>query len=54
MHWAAHGNTAAEIIHARADADKPNMGLTSWMGDKPPKLIPRLRKTTLQRKNLMF
>lgn len=27
MHWATHGHTAAEIIHARADADKPLMGL---------------------------
>jgi len=30
MHWAAHGHTAAEIIAARADATRPNMGLTSW------------------------
>jgi hypothetical protein len=29
MHWATHGHTAAEIIHARADADKPLMGLLS-------------------------
>lgn len=27
MHWAAHGQTAAEVIHARADASKPQMGL---------------------------
>lgn len=27
MHWAAHGHTAAEIIHARADATQPFMGL---------------------------
>lgn len=27
MHWAAHGHTAAEVIHARADASKPFMGL---------------------------
>ena len=27
MHWAAHGRTAAEVIHARADAEKPFMGL---------------------------
>ena len=33
MHWAAHGHTAAEIIHTRADATKPNMGLTCWTGD---------------------
>ncbi|MCE1188269.1 MAG: virulence RhuM family protein [Ignavibacteria bacterium] len=30
MHWAIHGHTAAEIIHSRADATKPNMGLTTW------------------------
>ena len=27
MHWATHGHTAAEIIHARADAGQPLMGL---------------------------
>ncbi|HEX9783745.1 MAG TPA: virulence RhuM family protein [Opitutaceae bacterium] len=27
MHWATHGHTAAEVIHARADAAKPFMGL---------------------------
>ncbi len=27
MHWATHGHTAAEIIHARADAGKPLMGM---------------------------
>ncbi len=30
MHWAAHGHTAAEVVASRADADQPNMGLTSW------------------------
>lgn len=34
MHWATHGQTAAEVIAARADAAKPNMGLTSWAGSK--------------------
>ncbi len=37
MHWAAHGHTAAEVIHQRADAAKPNAGLTSWHGAKPHK-----------------
>jgi len=37
MHWAAHGHTAAEVIHERADADKPNMGLMTFKGDKPKK-----------------
>ncbi|MFO0492797.1 MAG: RhuM family protein, partial [bacterium] len=32
MHWAAHGHTAAEVIARRADAAKPNMGLTNWPG----------------------
>lgn len=32
MHWAAHGRTAAEIIYDRADAGKPNMGMTNWTG----------------------
>ena len=35
MHWAAHGQTAAEVIARRANADKPNMGLTSWKGSRP-------------------
>lgn len=34
LHWAITGHTAAELIQARADADKPNMGLTSWKGAK--------------------
>lgn len=37
MHWAAHGHTAAEVIHRRADASQPYMGLTSWTGDRPRK-----------------
>lgn len=37
MHWAAHGNTAAEIVHTRADASRPNMGMTNWLGEKPRK-----------------
>ncbi|MGE0550030.1 MAG: virulence RhuM family protein [Kofleriaceae bacterium] len=27
MHWATHGHTAAEIVHERADSDKPLMGM---------------------------
>ena len=30
LHWAITGQTAAEIIAARADSRKPNMGLTTW------------------------
>lgn len=32
MHWAAHGQTAAEVIYGRADASQPNMGMTNWTG----------------------
>ena len=34
LHFAVSGKTAAEIISERADASKPNMGLTSWKGAK--------------------
>ena len=30
LHWAIHGQTAAEIIHTRANAETPRMGLTTW------------------------
>ena len=32
LHWAITGHTAAELISGRADAAKPNMGLTAWKG----------------------
>jgi hypothetical protein len=34
LHYAIHGQTAAELISSRANAEKPNMGLTSWKGAK--------------------
>lgn len=34
LHWAIHGNTAAELIEQRADSKKPYMGLTSWKNQK--------------------
>jgi len=30
LHWAIHGQTAAEVIIDRADHEKENMGLTTW------------------------
>ena len=30
LHWAIHGQTAAELIYQRADAEKDNMGLSTW------------------------
>lgn len=32
VHWAITGQTAAEIIHDRVNASKPNLGLTNWRG----------------------
>ncbi len=34
IHFAVSGKTAAELIAERADATKPNMGLTTWKGAK--------------------
>ena len=32
VHWAITGQTAAEIVHGRVDAAKPNLGLSNWRG----------------------
>jgi hypothetical protein len=37
MHYAAHGHTAAEIVHDRVDAGQPFMGLTTFEGSRPTK-----------------
>lgn len=52
MHWAAHGQTAAEVIAARADADKPNMGLTNWAGVRPRKSDAGIAKNYLSDQEL--
>ena len=52
MHWAAHGHTAAEIVAGRADASKPNMGLTSWSGAKPSWADAEVAKNYLDEQEL--
>ena len=47
MHWAAHGNTAAEVIYKRIDAAKPNLGLTNFNGAKPTKQETEIAKNYL-------
>lgn len=47
LHFAAHGHTAAELIAARADASKPNMGLTSFAGVAPRKAEVMVAKNYL-------
>ena len=39
MHYAVHGNTAAEVIVARADHRKEHMGLTSWRNAPEGKIV---------------
>lgn len=39
LEWAITGHTAAEIIAARAGADKPNMGLTTWKNAPGGKIL---------------
>ena len=38
IHYAVHGQTAAEVIYDRADANKEHMGLTSWEGSPNSKI----------------
>lgn len=52
LHFAIHGQTAAELIANRADAKKENMGLTSWMGDKVRKRDVTVAKNYLTEKEL--
>ena len=40
LHWAIHGHTAAEIIYESANAEKHNMGLTSWKDAPKGKIYP--------------
>ncbi len=40
LHWAIHGETAAETIYHRANSEKENMGLTTWK-DAPDGKIQR-------------
>jgi len=47
MHWAAHGQTAAEVIHARVDGNKPQVGMTNWVGAKASKAEAVIAKNYL-------
>ena len=47
IHWAVHGNTAAEIVYQRADGSKLNMGLTHFIGSRPTKSEAEIAKNYL-------
>ncbi|MFR9543136.1 MAG: virulence RhuM family protein [Rikenellaceae bacterium] len=52
MHYAVHGNTAAELVYNRADGDKDFMGLTSWSGFFPSKSDAEIAKNYLAKDEL--
>lgn len=52
IHYAVHGQTAAEVIYTRADAEKEFMGLTTFKGDKPHLQDAVVAKNYLNEKEL--
>lgn len=52
LHFAIHGSTAAELIEQRADAQKDNMGLSTWKGEKVRKADVTIAKNYLTEKEL--
>lgn len=52
LHYAAHGNTAAELIYNRADAEKKFIGLTTFSGDFPTKKDVVIAKNYLDENEL--
>ncbi|MBI1289883.1 hydroxyacid dehydrogenase [bacterium] len=52
LHWAITGHTAAELVAGRADAAKPNMGLTTWKGQRPHKSDVTVAKNYLTAEEL--
>ena len=52
IHYAIHGQTAAEVIYARADAEKEGMGLTSFAGNHPTLKEALIAKNYLDEKEL--
>ena len=52
MHFSVHGQTAAEIIYNRADAEKDFMGLTTWTGMLPKKNDAEYAKNYLTEEEL--
>ena len=54
MHYAVHGNTAAEDIYNRVDSNKENIGLTNFKGDVPTKAETEVAKNYLTEKELQI
>ena len=52
MHYAVHGNTAAEVIFNRVDSQKENIGLTNFKENMPTKADTEIAKNYLSEKEL--
>ncbi|MBQ7862563.1 MAG: virulence RhuM family protein [Clostridia bacterium] len=52
IHYAVHGQTAAEVIYNRADSEKEFMGLTSFKGSRPHLSDAKIGKNYLDEKEL--
>lgn len=52
VHYAIHGQTAAELIATRADSSQPNMGLTTWEGARIRKADVSIAKNYLNEEEL--
>lgn len=52
MHYATHGQTAAEIIFTRVDSEKDNLGLTNFKGNYPTKSETEIAKNYLTTEEL--
>ena len=52
IHYAIHGETAAEVIYHRVDAEKEFMGLTTFSGNHPTLKETKIAKNYLNEKEL--
>ena len=52
MHWASHGETAAETIYRRVDSSKEHIGLTNFKGEIPTKEEVEIAKNYLSENEL--
>ncbi|WP_455648320.1 virulence RhuM family protein [Lonepinella koalarum] len=52
LHYAAHGNTASEVIYFRVDSDKPFAGLTHFKGSQPTQAEAMIAKNYLSEQEL--
>lgn len=52
LHYAAHGNTAGEVIYYRVDSDKPFAGMTNFKGKHPTQAEAMVAKNYLSQKEL--